>query len=215
MKTNTLCILFTVIIAAIAPVKVSAQQKINLFNGKDLSNWNFVVENNSEPANKVYSVVDGVINVKGSPLGYMYTKDKYQDFILHVEWRWAEGPSNSGIFLLIEDPQNPFPNGIECQLHAGNAGDLVLLGGSDLEEFVLAEGQERPKFPIVKKRNASSEKPAGEWNSADISVKDGVINVYINGKHQNIGTNKIKSGHIGLQSEGKAIQFRNVTLMPW
>lgn len=215
MKTNTLCILFTVIIAAIAPVKVSAQQKINLFNGKDLSNWNFVVENNSEPANKVYSVVDGVINVKGSPLGYMYTKDKYQDFILHVEWRWAEGASNSGIFLLIEDPQNPFPNGIECQLHAGNAGDLVLLGGSDLEEFVLAEGQERPKFPIVKKRNASNEKPAGEWNSADISVKDGVINVYINGKHQNIGTNKIKSGHIGLQSEGKAVQFRNVTLMPW
>ena len=192
----------------------TAQKKINLFNGKNLSNWNFVVENDAEPANQVYTVSKGVINIKGAPLGYMYTKEKYSDFILHVEYRWAEGESNSGIFLLIEDPKNPFPNGIECQLAAGKAGDFVLLGGSDLTEFKQT-GAERPKFPVVAKRNNSSEKPAGDWNSVDISVKDGVINVYVNGVHQNIGTNKVKSGHIGLQSEGKAIQFRNVTLTNW
>jgi len=194
---------------------VAAQKPLKLINGKNLSNWNFVVENNSVPANEVYSAQKGVITIKGQPLGYMYTKEKYGDYFLHVEWRWAEGESNSGIFLLIEDPKNPFPNGIECQLAAGKAGDFVLLGGSDLSEFVPKPGEARPKFPVVQKRNDSTEKTAGEWNEADISVKDGVINVYINGTHQNIGTNRVKSGHIGLQSEGKAVQFRNVTLTKW
>lgn len=193
----------------------TAQETVKLFNGEDLSNWNFVVENNSVPANEVYTVQDGVINIKGEPLGYLYTKEQYGDYLLHVEWRWAEGESNSGIFLLIEDPQNPFPNGIECQLAAGKAGDLVLLGGSDLAEFEQKPGEARPRFPVVRKKHDSTEKPAGEWNEADISVKDGFINIYINGTHQNTGTNRIKSGHIGLQSEGKTVQFRNLTLTRW
>ena len=67
----------------------------------------------------------------------------------------------------------------------------------------------------VKNVNPSSEKPAGEWNEANIFVKDGVITVYINGVYQNTGTNKVKEGHIGLQSEGKEVEFRNVTLTKW
>ena len=121
----------------------AAQKPVKLFNGKDLSNWNFVVENNSVPANEVYSAQKGVITIKGQPLGYMYTKEKYGDYLLHVEWRWAEGESNSGIFLLIEGPKNPFPNGIECQLAAGKAGDFVLLGGSDLTEFMPKTGRSK------------------------------------------------------------------------
>ena len=123
--------------------------------------------------------------------------------------------SQRGIFLLIADTKNPFPNGIECQLHAGDAGDFVLLGGSDLAEYQSKPGVPRPAFPVVKKHTDSSEKPAGEWNEANIFVKDGVITVYVNGVYQNTGTNKVKAGHIGLQSEGKKVQFRNVTLTKW
>ncbi len=194
----------------------NAQKTEKLFNGKDLSNWNFVVDKNAVPAEQVFCVEDGMIHIKGNPFGYMYTKEKYGDYKLHIEWRWPNGvKSNSGIFLLIEDPKNPFPNGIECQLHAGDAGDLVLLGGSDLTEYMQRPGEERPAFPVVKKHSESSEKPAGEWNEANIFVKDGTITVYVNGVYQNTGTNKVKEGFIGLQSEGKDIQFRNVTLTPW
>lgn len=192
-----------------------AQKGEKLFNGKDLSNWNFVVDKNSVPADQVFSVRDGVIHIKGNPFGYMYTKEKYSNYKLHVEWRWPDGESNSGIFLLIADPKNPFPNGIECQLHAGDAGDLVLLGGSDLVEYFSRPGVPRPDFPVVKKHAESSEKPAGEWNEANIFVKDGTITVYINGVYQNTGTNKVKEGFIGLQSEGKDVQFRNVTVTKW
>ncbi len=191
----------------------TAQKVEKLFNGKDLSNWDFVVDKNAVPADQVYSVKDGVIHIKGNPFGYMYTKEKYGDCKLHVEWRWMNEATNSGIFLLIEDVKNPFPNGIECQLAAGNAGDFVCLGGSDLFEFHQRPGTERPAFPVVQKTNPSSEKPAGEWNEANIFIKDGTITIFINGVYQNTGTNKVKSGHIGLQSEGKDIQFRNVTLI--
>lgn len=192
-----------------AEPKVETEQ---LFNGKDLSNWNFVLENSELKASDVFSVRDGVIHITGQ-LGYMYTNKKYDNYKLHVEWCWPNGvESNSGIFLLIEDPKNPFPNGIECQLKAGIAGDFVLLGGSNLAEFKNPEGEPRPDFPVVKKLEESSEKPAGEWNSADIECKDGVITVYINGVLQNKGTNTVKEGHIGLQSEGSDIQFRNVTV---
>ena len=147
----------------------------------------------------------------------MYTKEKYGDYKLHVEWRWPNGDSNanSGIFLLIEEPKNPFPNGIECNLMLDNAGDFVLLGGSDLTEYQNKPGQPRPSFPKIQKANQDSEKPAGEWNEANIFVKNGVITVYINGVYQNTGTNKVKEGYIGLQSEGKEVQFRNVTITPW
>ena len=202
-------------ISLMGSLSVQAQKTEKLFNGKDLSNWEFLVDKNSVPAEQVYSVKDGMIQIAGQPFGYMYTKEKYSNYKLHVEWRWPDGESNSGIFLLIADPKNPFPNGIECQLHAGDAGDFVLLGGSDLVEYFSRPGVPRPDFPVVKKHAESSEKPAGEWNEANIFVKDGTITVYINGVYQNTGTNKVKEGFIGLQSEGKDVQFRNVTVTKW
>lgn len=209
--------LFPVLLMAsaifIGAVSAQAQKTVKLFNGKDLSNWDFIVDKNAVPADQVYSVRDGLIHIKGQPFGYMYTKEKYGDYKLNVEWRWEGEATNSGIFLLIEETKNPFPNGIECQLCAGKAGDFVLLGGSDLIEFHHRPGTERPAFPVVEKTNQSSEKPTGEWNKATIYVKDGVITVFINGVYQNTGTNKVKSGHIGLQSEGKDILFRNVELI--
>ena len=191
----------------------SCTQTENLFNGKDLSNWNFIIDGDKAAPENVYSVKDGAILIQGDPFGYMYTKKKYSNYILELEWSWIGEGTNSGIFLAIAETQkgNPFPNGIECQLKVGLAGDFVLLGGSDLDEYVApAEG--RPKFPVIKKREDSNEKPIGEWNKAKIEVRDGKITVYINGTLQNQGTNKAKEGYIGLQSEGGPIQFKNLKL---
>lgn len=189
------------------------QKSGGIFNGKDLSNWNFVVDKNAVPGDQVFTLQDGVISIKGEPFGYMYTKEKYGDFTLELEYRWAGEASNSGVFFLIEDPANPFPKGVECQLKAGNAGDFVLLNGSDLNEYTLPEGvTERPAFPVMEKFQPSSEKATGEWNKVKVSVANGAITVYINDVLQNEATSKVKNGHIGLQSEGKAIQFRNLVL---
>ena len=192
-----------------------SQQSEKIFNGKDLSGWNFVVENDAVPGEEVFTVREGIISVKGEPLGYMYTKEKYRDFTLELEYRWAGEESNSGVFFLIEDPANPFPKGIECQLKAGKAGDLVMLASADLNEYQLPAGvTERPAFPVISKAGPSGEKNAGEWNSVKITVREGAIEVYINDILLNKATSEVKEGHIGLQSEGGEIQFRNLVVNP-
>ena len=193
----------------------SAQQTKSLFNGKDLSNWKFVLQDNAAPADQVFSVKDHLIHITGKTIGYMYTDESFGDCKLHVEWRWPDGvTANSGIFLLIADPQNPFPNGVECQLKAGSAGDLIAEGGASLAEYKTDAQHPNAQFKVVKKYAGSSEKPADEWNEANIFIIDGVMTIYVNSILQNIGTNPAKRGAIGLQSEGGAIQFRNVTVTP-
>ena len=135
-KTNLL-----VFAALIVFASGCTQDNGKIFNGKDLSNWNFIVENDAVPGDQVYTVKEGQIAIKGEPLGYMYTKEKYTNYTLELEYRWAGEASNSGIFVLIEDPKNPFATGIEVQLAAGKAGDFVLLAGSDMKEYTLPEGE--------------------------------------------------------------------------
>lgn len=207
LKLNTTFFLMVILTTA------CTQKSSEIFNGKDLSNWEFVVENDAVPAEEVYSAEDGVIIVKGEPLGYMYTIDKYSNFTLDLEYRWAGEASNSGVFFLIEEPTNPFPKGIECQLKAERAGDLVLLAGAELNEYELPEGvEERPKFPVLQKQQSTSENATGEWNKVQITVEDGYITIYINGVLQNSASSNVKEGHIGLQSEGKEIHFRNLVI---
>ena len=60
----------------------------------------------------------------------MRTEETYDDYRLHVEWRWIGEATNSGIFQRVQEGDKVWPQGIECQLMAGRAGDLVLLGGA-------------------------------------------------------------------------------------
>ena len=216
MKTKLITMIALAVALAGSGNNANAQKTTKLFNGKNLSNWSFVLQDNSAPAEQVFTVRNGLIRITGKPTGFMYTKENYSNYKLHVEWRWPDGvESNSGIFLLITEALNPFPNGIECQLHAGDAGDYIAEGGSVLAEYKLAPGEAHPKFMVVKKAGASSEKPAGQWNEANIFVRGGVMTTFINGVYQNVGVTEQTEGHIGLQSEGNNIEFRNVTITPF
>ncbi len=185
----------------------------DLFNGKDLTGWSFVLDGDV-PAAEVFSVADGEIHISGTPFGYMYTDAVYADYDLEVEYAWVGAGSNSGIFLHIGEVSCPFPQCVECNLQAGNAGTYVLLGGAMAEEYQMPEDGVLPKFPKIDKREASSEKPDGEWNLARVEVRGGVIRSYINGVLQNECTDLQKEGHIGLQSEGGPLKVRAVRLTP-
>lgn len=91
---------------------------------------------------------------------------------------------------------------------AGRAGDLVLLGGA------RAAGIEPVgKFPIKARiGDADCEKPAGEWNEAEIVCQGDRMTVYINGILQNECSGTNRTGYIALQSEGGTLEFRNVYL---
>lgn len=203
---------FAIILSALA-VSASAAT-VDLFNGKNLDGWTPFADGLAD-ASSVFSVQNGVIRVQGKPFGFIRTNKKYSDFRLHVEWKYPRESINSGIFLFVQDDMKLWPNAVECQLMKGKVGDFVLLGGSNIAEFKLPAGAERPKFPVVKRFGESNENPAGEWNNADIICRDGSITVFINGTLQNKATGSLnKSGYIALQSEGGEIHFRNVRLTP-
>lgn len=187
--------------------KSPKSEKIQLFNGVDLSNWVFKLKDPAIDPAKVFTVKDGVIHISGDPFGYMRTKEAYSDYKLHVEWRWPKEPSNSGVFVHAQEPDTIWLKCIECQLKAGNAGDFVCMNGADMKERT-----DKTKM-FVNKLVDSSEKPAGEWNIMKVICKADIIEVYVNGVLQNRGTNvSPNSGHICLQSEGKDVEFRNVYL---
>jgi|WetSurMetagenome_2_1015567.scaffolds.fasta_scaffold06684_5 hypothetical protein len=181
--------------------------QVALFNGKDLSNWVFRLKDPSVDPSKVFTVQNGVIHIAGQPFGYMRTKGSYSDYKLHVEWRWPSEPTNSGVFIHAQLPDTIWIKCYECQLMAGNAGDFICMGGTDMNE------RKNKSDIVVKKMGPSSEKPAGEWNTMEVTCSDNTVEVYVNGTLQNKGTGlSLRQGSICLQSEGKDIEFRNVFL---
>ena len=189
-----------------APTERKAD-KVQLFNGNDLSNWSFQLKDPSFDPATIFTVQNGVIHIKGNPYGYMRTKESYSDYLLHVEYHWPVEATNSGIFIHAQQPDTIWPQCIEVQLAAGNAGDFICVGGISMNE------QTDKTKRVLKKMAASSEKPAGEWNTVEVACKANTIEVFVNGVLQNKGTGvTVNKGHICLQSEGKDIEFRNVFL---
>ncbi len=187
--------------------KKNKSDRIMLFNGKDLDNWVLKLKDPTVDPQKIFTVKNGDIHIEGTPFGYMRTKGTYSDYKLHVEYRWPSEPTNSGVFLNMQEPDAVWPKCFECQLQAGNAGDMICMDGADMAEHTDKSSIVVPKFV------ASSEKPAGEWNKLKIICKDDIIEIYVNGVLQNRATKtNISSGHICLQSEGKEIEFRDVYL---
>jgi hypothetical protein len=183
------------------------KQTIQLFNGKDLSNWEFKLKDPAVNPTDVFKVKDGVIQIKGDPFGYMRSRDSFSEYKLHIEWRWPFEATNSGVFVHAQLPDTIWLKCIECQLQAGNAGDFVCMNGADMNERT-----DKTKRS-VKKMGPSSEKPVGEWNTMEITCKGNTVEVIVNGVVQNKATGaNLSGGHICLQSEGKTVEFRNVWL---
>jgi hypothetical protein len=216
MKTKTLQIAILLIFSLLttssytmaqAKTRKTKGETIQLFNGKDLKNWVFQLKDPAIDPETVFTVKNGVIHISGNPFGYMRTKEVFSDYKLHVEWRWPAEATNSGVFVHGQEPDKIWLKCVECQLKAGNAGDFVCMSGADMNERTDKSNV------IVNKMTRSSEKPTGEWNTMEVICKTNTIEVFVNGKLQNKGTNvNISKGFICLQSEGKDIEFRNVFL---
>lgn len=215
---------FAIVGNASAQRTANAPKPINLFEKKNFDDFYFHFASPETKGTDVYSFNDdGVLECKGEPFGYIATQKEYKNFKLSLEYCWPEGvkPTNSGIFLRINDQpkENFLPRGFEVQLQDGNAGDLWGFHGMRIEgpknRHVDSHngGITGPMSGVPKIEKA--ENPAGEWNKVEILVSESTVIIVINGKIVN-WTNEaeIKTGKIGLQSEGGMIKFRNCILTP-
>jgi hypothetical protein len=154
---------------------------------------------------------DGVIAVAGKPSGFIATRDAYTDYRLHVEWRWTGKPGNGGVLLHVASgpKDGVWPYSIQVQTKHGAVGDLLPMAGASFHEpLTSAPGA----YPAIKAHMAAdSERPPGEWNSMDVLVRGGCIDVTINGVPQNSVTiAQPATGRIGFQLEGTPYELRNL-----
>ncbi len=199
------------LLAAGAAVASAAE----LFNGHDLTGWEFV----AVPAADIQSVCqvksDGVIVVTGQPVGFITTTASQGDYRLHAEWRWPGQPGNGGVLVHISSgPRDrAWPLCLQVQTKHGNVGDLIPMAGATMAEpLTSAPGA----ATAIKARTAAdSEKPAGEWNTCDLTCRGDSIDVVINGVRQNSVTRvQPAAGRVGFQLEGVPFELRHVRVTP-
>jgi len=188
--------------------------EMRLFNGSDLSGWEYFLVDSTATMQDVWSVEDGILICQGKPFGYLYTENDCESFQLVVEWRWPEEPGNSGVLMRVDIEPQMLPSSVEAQLQSGNAGDMY-----GFHDFVIGGDEERlseigvPGLRLAKM--ASNEHEPGEWNRYDITVDGGNVTLVVNGETVNEATGvDVRPGKIALQSEGGVIHFRTVTLTP-
>ena len=210
---------FTCLLAAMLLTGVLSgcgQKQEVLFNGEDLTGWVWFVKEADPvvapegqeapvpeaPAEETFSVKDGVLRVSGEPFGYIRTEKKYGDCTLHVSWRWAEKRVDSGIFVFLQDEDKVWPTGIQVQLRESDFG--FLFSGLKLEGV---EGPFCRKEPLCEE---DPELPDGQWNETVIICKGGHVTATVNGVLVNETQCEASEGYIGFQSEGGAIEYRDI-----
>jgi hypothetical protein len=186
----------------------------------DLAGWHFDVPAADDARLSAPFVVrDGVLVSQGEPKGHLITDAQYRDYRLTLEWRWPGEPGNCGILVHTSTPRRlygMFPQSIEVQLHATNAGDFWCIGEDiavpDMEARRGSKdtwGVDGDRARRIRNLTDGSEKAPGEWNEMVIECRARTIDVWVNGAHVNHGTGcTADHGRIAVQAEGAVCEFR-------
>ncbi|MFI4859621.1 MAG: DUF1080 domain-containing protein [Phycisphaerales bacterium JB063] len=188
-------------------------QSVELFNGEDLTGWFFDVPD-AEAAAASVTQEGGVVRLTGQPVGALLTEAEYTDYVLTLQWRWPEGAGNSGVLVHATGSRvaGPWPKCLEPQLQAGDAGDLHGIGGFRYHADHKDEAQTGGRAMNL---TDDSEHAVGEWNTMHVICEGDTVRVFVNGVLVNACHDvETSAGRIGLQSEGVAVEFRNMVLHP-
>jgi hypothetical protein len=179
---------------------------IVLFNGKDLSGWRLI----NEKQTNGFKVVDGVlvndpVQTEGAPhisYGNLRTDQEFEDFNLKLEVNVPEG-NNSGVYL----------RGMyEIQVVDSYKKEL------DPHNMGAVYSRITP--------SEAAEKPAGEWQTLDITLCQRHATVLLNGVKiiddqpiygptgGAIKSDVFAPGPIYLQGDHGKVSYRNIVLAP-
>jgi len=198
------------VMTAAAAMAAGAGEWRDLLSDGDLSAWD---NGAGGPPGAGWVIEDGAVVRKGRG-GYLWTKDRFGNFILDLEFK-TEG--NSGIFIRTDNPRNCVQTGIEIQIYRPVDHPTRHSCGAIYD--CLAPSTEASR--------------AGQWNHITITAKDNRITVEMNGQricdmdlnrwtepHKNPDGSRNKfnrplkdfrrEGHIGLQDHGAWVAYRNI-----
>ena len=183
-------------------------------------NW---IQVNTEA--ETWKVKGNELICSGHPIGVIRSEKRYENFLLHIEWKHMEPGGNSGTFVWSDaDPgDNRLPNGVEVQMleldwvnlntRDGKTPPVAYVHG---EIFGVGGIETVPDNPRGRRSKSVENrcKGRGEWNTYEVVCVDGTIKLSVNGKFVNgISKSTKKEGFICLESEGAEIHFRNIRII--
>jgi hypothetical protein len=211
------------IIGFISPFIANAGKVKQLFRQEDSTNWYIYTRANGRSnADSVFKFENGMIHVSGKDFAYIITKEKFADFHLVLEFKWGEkkyppreNEKRDGGILYHVDLYNGdkiWPRSLEYQIQEGDCGDFWM---TDSTTIIVADTLTKPAPWFNLRKTQDAEKPHGEWNTAEVIVKNGQITHLLNGVVVNAAKlGNTKTGNIVLQSEGAELYYRNVRVSP-
>lgn len=167
---------------------------------------------------EIFTLSDGTLHILGTsifPLRYVgCTELPVENFALHIEYKVAPR-ANSGVFLRIE-PNDPLRRGFEVQVLDDFGKEPTKHTSGAIYDIVT------PMFNLSR--------PAGEWNSFDITVEGNSVSITMNGwrvvhtdfdqmdtplgKFEFAYKDMPKIGMLALQDHGGEVWYRNIRYKP-
>jgi hypothetical protein len=212
---------------------------VSLFNGKDLTGWKVPEDDGGH-----WKVADGVIDYDGQSQSRgdknLWTDRKFGDFVLRVDWRIKETPYvNPNVPYILPDGTHARDiHGKEIRMSMPDSDSGVIVRGDAKNQlniwcWPIGSGEmygyrtDRNMPPEVKAAvtpRTQADKPVGQWNTYEITVRGDVVQCVLNGKTVLPGAKLpglAASGAIGLQHHGSMrdgkwtsppalLQFRNI-----
>lgn len=187
----------------------------SLFDGKSLAGWTLI-----GGRGEGYGVKDGVLYCAKGGGGKLLTDKEYSDFVLRFEFRMPAEGSNNGLGIRAPKEGDAAYQGIELQILDEKAALAEKWGK-------LRDSQYHGSVYDVIAAKKGAQKPAGEWNQQEVTVKGRQITVVLNGqtildadlatitdpavlkKHPGLART---SGHIGFLGHNDFIEFRNIRI---
>jgi len=204
--------------AAVAQSQTPADppiREVKLFNGMNFDGLRIYFEDKGIDVADIWKPEDAMLRATGKGKGYIRTNTPYADYKLTLEWRWPQAPGNSGVLLHLVNEDTIWPKGFEVQLASGRAGDLSSYVDARSKEEIVSRNPTGYSTGRLPQKGPSAEKPPGEWNTLQVIAEGNTLTIFVNGKQVNRMTEVVPgAGMIGLQAEGTAIDFRNITLTP-
>jgi hypothetical protein len=130
------------------------------------------------------------------------------DFVYHVEWKFTPVTTgkksyNSGIYV-----RNSADAKVWHQAQVGGGPDAFLFGDT------LVNG-ELKRINLTKAQADKRVRPAGEWNTFEVTCRGKDISLWVNGQTVSDWHDcEVPRGYLGLEAEGYRIEFRNVKVKP-
>jgi hypothetical protein len=200
----------------------SPKKKTKLFLPNRKTEWHTFLNGsgkNNDP-NNVFVFEGDVLHVSGNGFGYITTEKNYSDFHFTVEFKWGENrypprenaKRDAGIMyhVILYNGDKVWPRSLEYQVQEGDCGDFWMTDSTTIHHADSITTAVK-SLRIIKSKDA--EKPKGEWNKAEVIVKNGRITHLLNGEIVNEGgLGNTKTGNILLQSEGAEVYYRNAVV---